>query len=164
MMNPAHLIASFAEMAKMIQAISIIMGVALFAGGMFKLKRYGEMRTFMSQNMTLAAPGMMILAGVMLLIFPTTVATVLHTFWGSDYNPIRYTGNQVGWDQYVPAILIFVRLIGIISMLRGILLISRSGNQGSQPGTIGRAMTHLFGGILLVHILGTVDVLRNIFG
>lgn len=164
MMSPAHLIESFSQIARIIETVSIAMGLFLFASGMFVLKRYGETRTFMSQNMSFARPGMMLLAASMLLLLPTTVATILHTFWGGDWNPMRYSGTAVGWDEYIPAILVFIRVVGIVSIIRGIVLISRSGQQNSQPGTIGRALTHLLGGIFLVHILGTVDLVRSIFG
>lgn len=163
-MDPAVMILNFITIGKILSTVSIAIGLGLFLGGFFMLKRYGETRTFMSYHMTLGGPGMMILAGTMFLILPTTTATFLHAFWGGDWNPMRYSGTSNGWDAYIPVVIIFVRIIGLGSLMRGIMLLSRTGKQGSQPGTIGRALTHMLGGILLLHILGTVQLIKSILG
>lgn len=160
--NPAIMIENFGTLAIIFQSLSVMFGVGLFMGGMFVLKKYGETRTFMSQHMTIAAPLMMLFAAVMMLLLPTMINTALFAFWG-DYTPEHYDGSGGGWHEYVPVVLIFVRLIGVGSFMRGIFLLSRVGGQhGGQQGIIGKSLIHLFGGILLIHILGTWELLKRI--
>ena len=65
----------------------------------------------------------------------------------------------------MPAILVFVRVVGIGSFIRGIVLLSRSGDhQRSQPGMLGKALIHILAGVLLIHIVGTMDLLEDILG
>lgn len=161
--NPATIVHNLDTLGSILQTVSIITGLGLFMGGIFTMKRYGETRTFMSYHMTLAAPLMMMLAGVLLLVLPTSIDSALFAFW-STATPLHYGGNTEGWDQYIPAVVIFVRLIGVGAMMRGFVMLSRTGGgHGAQPGTLGRAMVHIFGGLLCVHILGTVNLLMSLF-
>lgn len=153
------------EIANILNVVAIIIGIGLFLGGLFQLKRYGEMRTMMSQQMSIWAPLSMILAGCFLLILPYTITTLLRAFWGPGQTlPLAYhaTGSH-NIETYIPVVLAFVRLVGVGAIIRGCVLFSRAGHQGGQPGTTGKAVMHLFGGILCVHVLGTVDLVRYIF-
>ena len=161
-MNAAVVITNFQWLAKILQSIGIIMGVALIVGAFFQLKRYGEMRTFMSHQMTLAGPLATMLAGVFMLTLPTTLSTFIYAFWSTS-NPMHYEGGTQGWDAYIPVVIVFVRLIGVGAFMRGVVLMSRVGSShGSQPGTLPRALLHIIGGILCMHIVGTYDLLENI--
>ncbi|PHQ80508.1 MAG: type IV secretion protein IcmC [Coxiella sp. (in: Bacteria)] len=148
-----------------LNAISIIMGIGLFVGGLFKLKRYGEMRTFMSHQMTIWAPTTMVIAGVLLLMLPITIKTSLLAFWGAgNTSPLAYTSSGLhNIDAYIPVINAFVRLIGVGAIIRACTMFSRSGEIGGQPGQSAKAMLYLFGGILCVHIMGTVDLIKYLF-
>lgn len=143
-------------------SFSIISGVGLFVGGIFKLKRYGESRTMMSQQLTLAGPVFMILASICLLLLPFLASTALLAFWGNQ-NPLTYNGGPDGYNAYIPPILMLVRLVGVGAVIRSLYLISRAGGQSSQPGTIGRAFSHFLGGLLAIHILGTISLLMDLF-
>lgn len=149
--------------ANTMSIIAIMLGLGLFLGGLLQLKRYGEMRTFMSHQMTIWAPMAMIFGGVMLLILPYTVTTSLRAFFGpGQTTPIAYVPTTTsGMDAYVPVILAFVRIIGVGAIMRSCMLFSRTGGQG-QPGQIGKAMIHLLGGILCVHVLGTMHLIKYV--
>lgn len=158
------MIRNFDYIARAMQAISIAMGLGLFLGGIFQLKRYGEMRTMMSAQMSLSGPLMMVVAGCALLILPTFIEVLMLSFWGTR-SPLAYTGQGLGWRSYLPAIVLFVRIIGIGSIMRGIVLLSRAGHSGqTQPGTVSKAFVHLFGGVLAVNVVGTMHILRSLFG
>jgi intracellular multiplication protein IcmC len=157
------LLQNLGVMGDIVQAIAIIMGLGLFMAGIFKLKRYGEMRTMMSHHMTIAAPLLMLTGGIMLLCLPFMLHTALLNFWSIN-NPTQYSGGSSGWEQIVPVVIVFVRLIGVGAFMRGILLFSRSGGEQAQHGTMAKALLHLLGGILCVNIVGTVRLLEGIFG
>ncbi len=159
MMNNLGIIAST------MSVLSILIGLALFLSGMFQLKRYGESRTMMSQQLTLWGPGAMMLGGILLLLLPYTITTSLRAFFGDGQTlPLAYqpTG-EYDFDVYVPVVLAFVRVIGVGAIIRACILLSKSGSHSGQPGSLGKAMMHLFGGILCVHILGTVQLIKYLF-
>jgi intracellular multiplication protein IcmC len=152
-------------LANILNYIAILMGLGLFLGGMFKLKRYGEMRTFMSHQMTIWAPIAMIFSGVLLLLLPVTITTSLQAFFGSGQTlPLSYHGETThNIDAYIPVVNGFIRLIGVGAIMRACMLFSKTGQVGGQPGVMAKALMHLFGGILCVHIVGTVDLMKYLF-
>lgn len=161
----AHMIASLESIAHIIQVISILLGLSLFTHALLQLRRFAESRTYMSHQMTLWGPMSTMLAGVLLLILPYTVTTSLRAFFGPGQTlPLTYQHvHESGLDTYMPVVLTFVRLIGVGAMVRACMLLSRAGKSNSQSGLIGKALIHLFGGILCVHILGTVQLIKAIF-
>ena len=162
--NPTVLLQNLGIIGNILQSIAILMGLSLFMTGIFKLKRYGEMRTMMSHQMTIAAPLLMLVGGVMLMSLPSMLHTVLLNFWSSN-NPTAYTGGGTSqWEQIIPPIIVFVRIIGVCAFMRGIVLFSRAGGEQAQHGTMSRALLHLLGGTLCVNIVGTLGLLKVILG
>ena len=102
------------------QAIAIAIGIGLFLGGFFKLKKYGEQRTMMSAQMTMSGPLLMIISGSALLILPTFISTALLALWGNS-NPLQYSGDTSGLGAFIPPILMFIRIIGVGSFIRGLV-------------------------------------------
>lgn len=57
MMHHAHvMLQNIGQISEILNVVAIVMGIALVLGGIFQLKRYGEMRTQMSQQMSLFGP------------------------------------------------------------------------------------------------------------
>ena len=123
------------------------------------------MRTMMSMHMNILGPLSVLIASVFLLLFPQFVGTLIMSFWGkANIDPLPYTGPEDDFGMYITPILMFVRIIGIVSIIRGVMLLSRTGEQQSQPGQAGKAGLHILGGLLSVHIMYTIELLKNIFG
>ena len=150
--------------ANILNVVAIMMGLGLFLAGLFQFKKYGEARTQMSSQHSIAAPLAMVISGVFLLILPYTITSSLLAFWGPGQTmPLAYQGpTSYDIDVYIPVVLAFLRLIGVGAIIRALVLFSKLGAQG-QPGTMGKAVMHLIGGILCVHILGTVQLVEFIF-
>lgn len=162
--NPGVLLQNLGYLADIFEALSILIGLFIFMAGIFRLKRYGESRTYMSQQMTIAGPLIMLISGTALMMLPTMLHTALLNFWSSS-NPMHYTGySNHSWEELIPPIIVFVRLIGVGAFIRGIVLFSRTGSEGSQHGSMSKAMLHLLGGILCVNIVGTWKLLQSILG
>lgn len=147
-----------------IQAFAIISGLTLFLMGLFKLKRYGEMRTFMSTQMTMAKPLMLIICGALLLWTPLLINTVVAAFWGANAVNQYPHSSIPQLQQMEDAITIFVRVIGVCAFLRGWIMLAKSGGEGQQPGVRGKALIHIFAGVLLIHIILTMDLLKQLMG
>ncbi len=67
------------------------------------------------------------------------------------------------YDTMVPAIFALVRLIGIVSFLRGICAAASCVGPQSQPGSKSKVMMLIIAGILCVNVTGTVHLVNNIF-
>jgi intracellular multiplication protein IcmC len=161
---PDILMDNLGWIANIFQTISILLGLGTFIGGLFQLKRYGETRTMMSSQMSIAGPMMMMLSGAALLYLPTFIATVLVGFWGPGAEiDLPVESNMEGWSQYISPVLMLVRLVGIYAFTRGFVILSRTGNHGQQ-GQIGKSLIHILAGILCVHIMGTVKLIESLFG
>ncbi|MCX7121376.1 MAG: type IV secretion protein IcmC [Gammaproteobacteria bacterium] len=153
---------NFEIIAVTIQWISIFMGVCFTLGGLMQLKKLSESRSMMSSQGSAAGPLLMLLAGAMLMILPKVIGLALLSFFGQN-SPMSYGGSG-GSSSLTRPILMFVRIIGVGSFIRGIVMMARAGGQQSQPGTLGKAIVHMFAGILCVNIVGTLSILKDILG
>ena len=155
----SQLTSNFVILSEIIQSIAVIIGVVLTVGGIFQLKKHGEGRSMMSQQTSLAGPLMMIIAGAALLSLPSIIRMASLAFLGLN-NPMALDPSS---DYDIGPLLTFVRVIGVGSFVRGIVLLSRSGHQQGQQGTTGKAFIHIIAGVLAVHVVGTYDLLVNTF-
>ncbi|OGT44061.1 MAG: hypothetical protein A3F13_02325 [Gammaproteobacteria bacterium RIFCSPHIGHO2_12_FULL_40_19] len=161
--NEANILTqNFNTIAEIMTSISLLMGICFTLGGLFQLKKHAEQRS-MAASHSMAGPMMMFICGGILCVLPKFIGSALLAFWGTD-TPLVYQGGPAGYSVLIPPILMFVRIIGVGSFIRGVVLLSKAGGQQSQPGTLGKALVHIFAGILLVHILGTIDLLKSILG
>jgi len=154
---------NFQLIAEILQAVAVLMGVGMVLAALFQLKKHAESRGMMGGQASMAGPMMLLVSGAMLLVLPDFITTAVLAFWGQSSDQ-AYNGGPTGYQSLVPAILMFVRVIGVGSFIRGVVLLSRSSGQQTQPGTLGKAMIHMFAGILCVHITGTISLIGSILG
>ena len=79
---------------------------------------------------------------------------------GDSLVPVRPGLGSVT-KEGLTGVLWFVRLVGYIAFIRGWLLLNQAG-QG-KDGSIGRALTHLGGGVAAINIDITATILMNTF-
>lgn len=159
--DPYVIMQNLGKIATIIQTVSLFLGIGLVFGAFFEFKRYGEQRTFMSHQMTIAGPLLKLLAGACLLVLPTFLSTALQAFW-TNASPLAYHATNQGWDRYVPVVIIFVRLIGVGAVIRSIIMFSRAGSSGHQPGTMGKAFILFISGLFLINIVGVYELFKII--
>lgn len=157
------LLHNYQIIAEIIQSISILMGVGFVLGALFQFKKYGESRTQMSSQSSVAGPVAMLVAGAILLVLPKFIGAMLLGFFGSS-SPEKYHGGPDGLGVGLIPIFMLARIVGIVSFIRGIVLLSRSGGQHNQPGTLGKALIHMVSGILCINIVGTLHLLGMLMG
>ena len=86
------------------------------------------------------------------------------------YGPIDSGSSALnaifGQDSTFGAVIaLVVQVIGVIAFIRGWVLIARSASQGQPPGGTGKGIAHVFGGIMAMNIVGTLQVVNNtLFG
>lgn len=168
--NLAH---SLGPVENLVVGAAYLMGLAFAFKAIYCLKVYGEARTMMSSNTSIKEPAVYLMVSAILLYFKTGLQVILNTTFGAGsysqilaYAPI-HSGNStldalfgsnstVGW-----ALTVIIQTIGVIAFVRGWVLIARSASQGQPPGGTGKGLMHVFGGILALNIVGTLEIINN---
>lgn len=148
---------------RMLMALSYVIGLFFFFSAVYKLKQYGDLRTMMSSSTDLRTPIMQLVMGAMFLFFPNTIQVAMQTVFNTA-SPLAYHG---GGDQthkeIISAVIKIMQVFGVVAVLRGLMMLSKAGQQG-QPNMMGKGTMHLVAGVLAINIYGTWQVLENSLG
>lgn len=169
-----NLIASFFSIEKLVTGTAYLMGIAFAVKALFCLKVYGESRTQMSGQASIKEPLVYFLVSAMLLFLPTSFETFMNSTFGYSqilaYSPTT-NGSAILttlFGQNSPfgyTVSLAVQVVGVIAFVRGWVLIARSATSGQPPGGTGQGLTHVFGGILAMNIVGTMQMVNEtLFG
>lgn len=162
-----NLAQSVDQVYKMVTGAAYLMGIAFAFKALYSLKVYGELRTMMASNTSLKEPLTYLLVAAAFIYLPTGVdILMLSTFDTTNfmsYSQLPQGLNLTATNGGI-ALLRILTVIGAVSFIRGWVLMARSQGQGSQPGTLGKGLTHVFGGVLLMNIVGTINVVSNTLG
>lgn len=162
---------SLLQVQKLITAVAYLMGVHFLIKGVSALKHAGEMRSHMSQQHSMKEPIYYLLVGSMLLYLPSGLSVFLGTVFGSDeilgYSQLSsssaFLNSMFGAaGVFGEDMVLFVQIIGLIAFVRGWLMVAKGAQQGGhQQGGMGKGMMHIFGGILAINIVQTLNVISN---
>lgn len=143
-----------------------VIGAGLSISAIMKLKKYGTRTAFMSVEMSLVGPFLQFFIGVALFYMPNFIAAINVTIFTSSgvENTLSYTSSSVDYDSYVEPVLGVIQIIGMISFIRGWVMLSKATNPGQQPGAISKGITHVVGGILAVNIRTFITVIYQTLG
>lgn len=154
---------------RLITGAAYLMGLAFAFKAIYSLKIYGEARTMMSSHTSIKEPLAYLFVSGMFIYFPTGLSIMLMTTFGSSsilqYAPIE-TNNQAmsaffGSSKIGRPLSVIIQTIGIIAFLRGWIMVARSSAQGQPPGGMGKGLMHVFGGILAMNIVATLQIINN---
>lgn len=149
----------------LVVGFSYTLGVAMMLRAVFKLKRYGQMRTMMAMNMSAAKPMIILLVGAGLIFLPTLINAMVGTFFAYGSSSVMEYPAASNWSSVVNPLIQVVKVLGLISFVRGWAMLAKYGAEGgSQPGIAGKSMMHMTGGVLAMNIVGTIDVMKASFG
>lgn len=145
---------------------AFVIGIIITAIGLMKFREYSDS----NGRMKLTAPLGLVAVGTMLVIMPGMIDTATETLslGANSGKSVLSQGGGGGSDAVaamsgaIQGILLFVKLLGHIAFFRG-LLILKSVSEGNSQATIGRALTHLFGGAAAININATAELLSNTF-
>jgi intracellular multiplication protein IcmC len=149
---------------------SYVAGIIMIIRGIALYKAFGQNINQATRPGEVAGPFVYIVVGTLLLYFPTIFQISLYTIFGTteveDLTATAATGSYTvyQWDQIYTVITRYCRLVGVISFFRGLILLSKSGEPGVQPGSITRGIIHVVAGVMIYNIKGTVDALQYTFG
>jgi len=147
-----------------------LIGLAFAFKAIYSLKVYGEARTMMSTNASLKEPLTYLLVAGIFIYFPTALGVLLQTTFGSSnvlqYAPVNSPNQTLNTIMGPGSVVgrpltMLIQVIGLIAFIRGWVLIARSASQGQPPGGTGKGFIHVFGGILAINIVGTLEIINN---
>jgi hypothetical protein len=152
------------QVRSLVTAVAFVMGIVFVFTGVMKLKHAGEMRTMMSHEHSLKGPLLYIAVGAALVYLPSSLQVGLSTFWTSP-NPYGYVVQQNQWAQFISTCLSIIQLFGVIAFIRGLVMLAHLGGQGGgHQGGLGKALTHIIGGIFCINIYQFVQVVMVTLG
>jgi len=150
----------------MLIGITRLCGIGFTFMAVYKLKVYGRMTAFMSQEASILQPMAYLFVGAMLWYTGPLLDYSVSTIWGYDYSSVKSydLSSDPTWSSLIEPITLLVRVIGLIAFLRGWFLILKGTQKGQQQGLLGKGVLHIVGGILAINLIGTVELLRSSFG
>ena len=164
----SNLVSSLLDIQKLITGTAYLLGLLFIFKALYSLRTHAESKSQAQGGMKEALVYLMV--GSMLLYFPTGFEVMMNTIFGySDvlaYAPVG-SGSPIlstlfGQNSMMGYTLaLVVQVIGGIAFVRGWVLVSRSASQGQPPGAMGQGLIHVFGGVLAMNIIGTLQVLQN---
>jgi intracellular multiplication protein IcmC len=166
-----NLTPSLLELQKLVSGAAYLLGVHFLIKGIMALKHAGEGRSHMGQQHSLKEPILYLTSGAMLIYLPTAMDIILKTVYGSNdilsYNALE-AGNPIidalfgSSGIFGGDLVIFIQLIGLIAFVRGwVILAKSSSQQGGHQASFGKAVMHIFGGILAINIVQTINIVNN---
>ena len=166
-----NLTATAASFEGLVVAVSYITGIAMIFRALAMYRAFGQTITQTSARGEIAGPMVFLVVGAALIYLPSTIQSSLQTlFADSSSSPIRdmigYTtvSTFARWNQLSAVIVQYLRLLGLIAFVRGWIMLSKMGHQGSQPGQLSKGITHLVGGIMLFNLVDTINIIAYTFG
>lgn len=158
---------------KMLTGASYLMGLAFAIKAVVTLKIHGEQKSSMGAGGMKEASIYMFVAA-MLLYYPTAFEVIMNSTFGYSsvlaYAPMNSSTPMIasifGSDSTVGySLTIIIQVVGLVAFIRGWVLIARSSAQGQGAGQVGKGLMHVFGGVMAMNIIGTLEVFHNtLFG
>lgn len=157
---------------RFVVATAYVIGIWFVISAIMDLKMVGQSTHMQnSQQGHVSRPLIKMIIGVVMLYLPTTIDVGVWTLWGhtatgaTGESYMSYTPHAS--DPFAPAkegAIAIVRVVGYVSFVRGLIILSRANDQGAQPGTFGKGLMHVIGGILAINIVETVKIIANSLG
>lgn len=162
-----NLALSLDQVYRLVTGSAYIIGCAFAFKALYSLKVYGELRTMMASNTSLKEPLTYLIVAAVFIYLPTAVDLFMQSTFDTS-QILGYAQLPAGFSFTATnggyALLKLLQLIGIIAFIRGWVILARSTAQGSQPGGAGKGIIHIFGGVLMMNIVFTINVLYNTLG
>lgn len=154
---------SLEDIANLVAALSYLIGVIFMMIGVKKFHASNEQRAQMFHPMEMGAPLMNIITGAALIWWPVMLDALTASLWGTA-NPIGYDPDiDAQYKEIWAVILNIMKIVGLISFIRGWYCLTKAGEQGAQ-GMVGKGLTHIVGGVLAFHMDAVIEVLFSTFG
>ncbi len=149
---------------RFVVATAYVIGFWFIAAAIMELKKTGQSMTMQSQ-VGISGPLVKFVMGILLIYLPSTIDIGIATFWGESGGIMSYVADTA--DVFAPVkegAIAVVKVVGYISLVKGLVILSKSAEQGTQQGTFSKGFTHVIGGILAINVVGTIRVITSTLG
>jgi intracellular multiplication protein IcmC len=156
---------SLLPVQKLITGGAYLMGIAFAVKALIALKAHGENKASQSSS-SLKEPLLYFIVSAIFIYFPTGFEILMNTTFGYSTVLSYSTGTAMGaWlgteSELGTALTVIIQTIGLYAFVRGWVLIVKSSSTGQPPNGTGKGLTHVFGGVLAVNIVGTIEMINN---
>lgn len=161
-----NLAQSFPGVLMLVSGFAYTMGVFFILSSIYKFKTYAQGISQMSMDKSIVKPLILFFIGVGFLYLPGIIDTLLYTIWnyGSD-SLVSYTDSSSNpFARLIGPLTQLVEVFGLISIVRGWMLLAKLGHEGHQGGTVGKGIIHILGGICAWNIVGLWSIIQSTLG
>ncbi len=155
----------------LVAAVAYIVGVVLIFKGITGFKIFATQTFGSAQRGEMSGPIVYLLVGGILCYLPSSQDVALFTIFGTsdvgnEQELIAYLvpGAEEKWAAIALVLVKYMMLVGFIAFVRGWIILSKMGGAGSQPGSMGKGLTHVIGGALLMNIPDFMTIMATTFG
>lgn len=162
---------AFGSIQDLIAALSYVMGVYFIVRGIMMYRIFANQTLSSANRGEIAGPMVFLIIGAILVYFPSTLKGSLQTVFGtsevgqpSEIIAYQALAGAEKWQDIADVVIKYMKIIGLIAFVRGWVILSKMGHSGSQPGSVGKGIIHVIGGILLINLVDTFNILATTFG
>lgn len=165
---------------------SYIGGVWMIIHALTMMKKFGNM-SMQAQPGELGGPLIQLCVGAVLIYLPTSTDTFMtslfgasDSIFGSGSGGVNYSNAGSGaellgylptdsfaqqWASMANTLVLYIQFVGFLSFVKGWFILSKSGGQGGQQGSVAKGVTHILGGLVAINFIAAVNIISNtIFG
>lgn len=156
---------------RLVTGAAYVIGLLFVMKALLTLKAHSESHgSAMSSGGGLKEPLVYFFVAGVFIFFPSAFEIFMNSTFGYSnvlaYAPLNSQSPMLdslfGADSLIGAALtIIIQVVGVISFVRGWILIAKSASQGQPPNGTGKGLMHVFGGILAINIVGTLQIINN---
>lgn len=157
-----NLLATYQSVESFGTGLGFVIGFGLIGMSVMKLRRIGigdDRERYISVSMYF-------LSGILAMYLGQFIFAMSATVMQTSAIPAYSAGSTDSSALMMEIVLRFVQVIGLIAVLRGVLLLRRIGEQpmmGQQQRMLPVAITHMIGGLLLMHIDTSAQIIGTAF-
>jgi intracellular multiplication protein IcmC len=164
--------------------VSYVAGIIMIFRAITMFKKFGMMMTHHSQPGEFSGPLTYIMVGAALIYLPTSTDLFLSSLFGTVESIFGSSGAanfaamgrgadllgyasgssfEAQWADFANTLILFVQFIGFLSFIKGWFILAKAGQPGGahQGGGLGKAFTHLVGGVIAINLPGVINILQN---
>ncbi len=150
----------------LLDAIAMIAGVYFVMRGIMMYRAFGQSQQAASGKAEIAGPLVHIVIGIVLWNIQQVKDVGLNTLGLPGNLQLSYIqdSGMEQWAKIQGVLGKYIKLIGYIAFLRGWFILSKMGHPGAQPGSVGKGITHIIGGLFLINFMDTAVLLAGLMG
>lgn len=166
----------------MVLMISYAIGIYMVIHALTMMKKFGNIGTMQTQPGELGGPLLQLVIGAVLIYLPNATDTFMSSLFdtsasifgygnidyqnlGTGSSLLRYSGGGgtfgQQWASLANTLVLYIQFLGLLSFIKGWLIMSKSAGHGSQQDSFTKALTHIIGGIIAMNFVGVVNIISN---